>query len=396
MPPSSSQTSSARGDRVRALFLHPHFTYPGGGGRVVLELAQRLARRGHETHVVSQRQEAAIVASSDRVRFHELPGPLPSRPGHYLRLPALLRDVSAAIEGVDPDVVVANVAPSHYWAASHARRHPGRRTLWYCHDFTILGRTRGILRSLPPHVAWPLLAVTATPPFRWHDARCVARMDDVLACSRAVARSVRARYGREARVIHPGVDVERFRPATRREPHVLLLGHLTRVKGMDLALRALAECAPTLRQEGVGIRIVGDGPERARLERLARELGLLDLATFDGKLPAEEVPRAYGAALLTLFPSPGEPFGLVALESMACGTPVVAVDADGPRETVVDGSTGLLAPATSHALAAAIERLVKDAPLREAMGVQARKHVLSDFTWDAAAHAMERALAEDL
>ena len=100
--------------------------------------------------------------------------------------------------------------------------------------------------------------------------------------------------------------------------------------------------------------------------------------------------KAYNQAVLTVFPSLLEPLGLVPLESMACGTPVVGVAEGGIRETIINYKTGLLTERDPYAFGAAIELILSDAQLRLDMGQNARQHVLEKWTWEQAIDTLEK------
>jgi glycosyltransferase involved in cell wall biosynthesis len=120
-------------------------------------------------------------------------------------------------------------------------------------------------------------------------------------------------------------------------------------------------------------------PERSYIEKLARDSGV-DL-TIRERIPDVEVKRHFQAASVLLYTPHLEPFGLVALEAMASGTPVVAVAEAGPLETVVEGRTGFLRPRDPALLGQAVLRVLDDELLRARMGKAAREHVVRDWTW---------------
>jgi glycosyltransferase involved in cell wall biosynthesis len=188
------------------------------------------------------------------------------------------------------------------------------------------------------------------------------------------------------RVIHPGVDLDRFIPSagTRAaSPTFLYLGRLRRYKGVQHLVRAVA----LLRDRGVHIdlRIAGRGSHERRLRALAARLGVADRVHFVGFVSEEAKPALFGEAWANLFPSPKEGWGITNLEAGACGTPSIAADAPGLRETVIDGETGVLVqPGSSVAFAEAIAGLAADRARVESLGAAARRHA-GRFTWDAAA-----------
>ena len=200
-------------------------------------------------------------------------------------------------------------------------------------------------------------------------------------------------------VIHPGVDSAAYRPdpATERatRPTFLYLGRLKRYKGVEFALRALA-IARAARAD-VTLDICGQGDDRPRLERLATELGLNDAVRFLGYVPEEEKQRLLRQAWAVVFPSPKEGWGIANIEAAACGTPALASDSPGLRESVQNGVTGYLVPhGDSQALADRMLALAADPAAVERLGRAARTFA-EGLSWDSAARAtlahIERTIA---
>jgi len=126
----------------------------------------------------------------------------------------------------------------------------------------------------------------------------------------------------------------------------------------------------------------GDGEERANLIKLAQNMGLSQQVNFTGRLADEQVKEYMGKAKAVICPTTNEPFGLVPIEAMACGTPVIASNSGGPRETVIDGEVGFLfKPDDEYDLARKINILRSDHGLSMEMGLAARKHVVENFSW---------------
>jgi glycosyltransferase involved in cell wall biosynthesis len=185
---------------------------------------------------------------------------------------------------------------------------------------------------------------------RW-DVASTARVDEMVANSRYTQARIRRYYGREASVIEPPVDVNRFArvpdppAAVGEEPLYLCVSALVPYKRVELAVRAF-----------VGRRgrlvVVGDGPERARLEALAPAN-----VELRGRVDDAELERLYGAAAAVVHPALDD-FGIVAAEALAAGRPVVAFGGGGALDTVHDGETGVLFPdPTPASLAGALDRL---------------------------------------
>jgi phosphatidyl-myo-inositol dimannoside synthase len=228
--------------------------------------------------------------------------------------------------------------------------------------------------------------------------------DRVIAISRYAAELARAHGGRDERtvLITPGVDlppgpVER-RPAER--PTILTVARMEdRYKGHDVILRAL----PLIRARVPDVQwiVLGEGPLRPGLERLAGALGVADAARFLGSVSDAERDRWLRSAHLLAMPSrlpaggfAGEGFGIVYLEANAHGMPVVAGNVAGPLDAVVDGETGTLVDPASHiAVAHGITDLLLDPARAEALGRAGAERAQS-FAWPVIARRVEAVLHE--
>jgi D-inositol-3-phosphate glycosyltransferase len=202
-----------------------------------------------------------------------------------------------------------------------------------------------------------------------------------------------------------GVDLGLFTaigpaaPRTRRH-RILSVGRLVPRKGVDLVIRALPHLAAA-GCDDVELLIVGGGadlgqldsdPEIRRLMALAAELGVRDQVTLLGHVPRSEMPALLRSADAVVCAPWYEPFGIVPLEAMACGVPVVAAAVGGLRDTVVDGSTGIhVPPRDPEAIAAALARLLGDPALRDELGTAGQRRVRFRYSWERVAAETEKA-----
>lgn len=180
---------------------------------------------------------------------------------------------------------------------------------------------------------------------------------------------------------------------------VIFVGRLVEKKGV----RYLIEAMKTVRKSHPGIRldIVGDGPSRPELEDRVRDLDLGDTVQFLGTRTQDELPSLLRRATLAVVPSivassgDQEGLGLVTVEAMGCGCPVVASDLPAIRDVVIDGVTGRMAtPADTEALAQAINDMLDDPALRVELAGNARRHVVEHFDWDFVASRYETELMQ--
>lgn len=207
-------------------------------------------------------------------------------------------------------------------------------------------------------------------------------------------------------IIPCGTDIHRFgsidKQAARAELGidsdalmVFYVGRFDPRKGIETLVRAVGQSK--LRDTKKLKLVIGggsrpgqsDGKERDRIEGIVAELGMSDMTIFPGRLSDDILPAYYAAADVCVVPSHYEPFGLVAIEAMASGTPVVASDVGGLQFTVVPEETGLLAPPQDDAaFATAIDRILANPDWRNQLGAKARVRVEQKFSWDGVAHQL--------
>jgi glycosyltransferase involved in cell wall biosynthesis len=248
---------------------------------------------------------------------------------------------------------------------------------------------------------WPQYVGRLRAPFFALIERLSAQIGStVMACSRLTAARVRSN-----RVKHPavpvipcGVDLRRIRAAAagcqRLEDLLVYAGRLTIDKRLPLLIQALAR----LKRSGspARLRIVGEGPERAALEKLTAELDLGDRVEFVGRLESPDaVWRTIAGCRIAVTASSREGFGMFPLEAMACGTPVVYCESTESAlpEIVGDGRCGLMAASTADSIAAQVRKLLEDADLWHRLSASAMVDA-ERYAWETIADQTEKVLCE--
>ncbi len=238
---------------------------------------------------------------------------------------------------------------------------------------------------------------TALGPLKWLLVRAARTSDRVVAISQDTAAAVRQLAGVEAEVIPYGIGLVPETPAqpgqelqrSGRPFTALFVGRLVERKGVDVLLDAAARLAPRL---GIRVVVVGEGPERGRLEAHATNRGLTGVIQFRGRIPPAELAQVYASASVCVLPAvvdsrgDTEGLGVVLLEAMSCGVPVIGSEIGGITDIITDGETGLLVPpADAAALAGAIERLARDPGLARRLGEAGARRMREQFSWEAIA-----------
>jgi phosphatidyl-myo-inositol alpha-mannosyltransferase len=338
-----------------------------GGERLLHELAGALARRGHDVTILSSARQPGRT-TEDGVTVVRLPNPRGEGLRQELRfgrtvLPSLLRGRFDVVHSLGVGDASAAI---------------------------VAGRTRRTGRTVFTHLGIPIREWYEQQP-DWHRQRFVARHVDVYGCLSAhAAATFEAGFGRPAARTPGGVRLARFTPAERRTPHPTLLysGVLDeprkRVGDLLAAVAILARTEPDLRLwlsgPGDPTALLAEAPTEARLRTEILPLGTPDLAAV------------YGRAWATVLPSTHEAFGLVLVESLACGTPIVAADHSGPPELVAPGTGALARPEDPASLAEACAQALQLS--REHDIVERCRAAAEPYDWDAGVAPVIEALYE--
>ncbi|MFI9201148.1 glycosyltransferase [Streptomyces sp. NPDC053048] len=368
----------------------------GGQNVYVARLAELLAARGHDVTVYTRRDDAAlpdrVPLSAGTVVEHVRAGPERILPKDELlaHMPRFGEHLARAWRDERPDVVHA-----HFWMSGMAALQ-GARGL----DLPVV-QTYHALGTVKRRHQGPADTSPAERPAL--ERRIGASCARVLAtCSDEVRELGRMGIGPDhCSVVPCGVDTEHFAargrialtPGRRARHRLLAVGRLVPRKGVDLALRALRAVpdAELVVAGGPPADGLAKDPEAMRLLGLARQLRVADRLVLLGCVPHEDMPALLRSADVVLCTPVYEPFGIVPLEAMACGIPVVATDVGGHRDTVVDGETGLLVPPGLPApLAEAVRGLLAAPGRLRSYGRAGRERAVTRFTWEKVADGVER------
>jgi len=380
----------------------------------VRDLSRELMRRGHHVDVYTRSQDASVpyigsaLGRGGRV-IHVPAGPERPYPKAeiYDHLPQFIDGVRSQAER---DGLVYDLIHSHYWLSGWVAQ--ALRKTWdspIVHMFHTLGRMKNAVAQRPDD---------HEPPLRIQVEEQVVRLvDRIVAATPAELEQLTRLYGADAscvEVIPPGVDLERFHPIPASQAKerigldpscrtILFVGRIEPLKGIATLLRAISLIASEDPDQicGMCVPIIGGSPqspegndEMARLQALREELGIGDVVTFMGAQDQDTLQYYYAAAEMVVMPSDYESFGMVALEAMACGTPVIASDVGGLAHLVEHGRTGYRVPARDpEALAAKITRLYTSEGLRRRMGQRAACWA-EKYSWPVIADRIEAIYGE--
>ena len=366
----------------------PRFKLLSGAERAILGLAGALATAGHHPRIICHqfddscrpRLAPGVKLLCSNITLDWSRNRYLNAVADYLRSFRLARLLDSH---ADVRILFGPALPLiWYLKTMNASKVP---VLYYCWEpprvlyqdrDTVLSRLGGIRFLLAPLLrAYALL-----------DRYMVTLVDAVCTSSPFAAERIQAIYRQPATVITLGVDRDRLDSARleapKKTPTVLTVNYLHPRKRVDLIVAAAAVAKRTWADhEQLRWIIVGDGPERPRLRRLAEELGVRELVEFTGFVPDDELPVYYAAATCYVHAALEESFGLSVVEAAYCGCPVVAVDEGGVRETVKHQLTGFLVPPVPGDLAEAVRAVVSREDLGRSLGAAGHEHVTQNYRW---------------
>lgn len=373
---------------------------PSGGAKRVLQAQLRgLSKRGHElrlflpasadetflptTALAGETMVVAMPEPPDRERLLEGRATPLDRVrwlAYMARVRSVARTLARAIDDAACDVAL--VHPSQFTQGPWLLRWLRTPAVYYCHE--------PLRAAYDPAISTPAMRRLIRATLGRVDRTNARHATCVLANSEFTARKVREVYGVGAAVAYPGIDHELFRPREGPRDGVLSVGALLPIKGLDFIIRALGLLPADVRPALTVVADRGRGAEHARLAALADRVGLR--LRVNRRVDDDALVDAYSRARLVLYAAHGEPLGLVPLEAMACGRPVVAVGEAGVSETVVDGVSGVLVPRDEVRFAEAVRGLLEDPERAETLGRNGSDMVRRHWTWDHAVDLLEEQL----
>jgi D-inositol-3-phosphate glycosyltransferase len=369
----------------------------GGMNVYIRELAGQLGDRGHRVDIytrVHDPEDPQVIHLNDNARVIHLKA---GNNGHMHKLAIYpyLDDFSGALKDfVARNALEYDLIHSHYWLSGPVGRWVQAR--WNAPHMMMFHTLGAVKNTTGVGTKEPLLRIKT-------EKQLVAHCDRIIAATAREKTELNRFYSAESqkmRVVPCGVNMDLFQPVEKayarkclgfkdNEKIILYVGRFAALKGIDRLLKAMTHLRdlPDLKLVIIG----GDGdsaPQYIEFKRLAAELDVNDKIVFAGRLEQNELPQYYGAADLLAVPSYHESFGLVALEALACGTPVVATEVGAMESVICEGKSGrVVADSRPSSFAEAIRNFVSK-PLSEMESAASIRASVCQFNWSDIADTM--------
>jgi len=335
---------------------------PGGGKRVVYEQVKGLIKRGHHIDVYQLSSPhpdfcdlKSLACRVSDFKFSKHPNRLLADWQNFIPLRFLHKQIANIINHGNYDTALIHT--DMYTESPFILRYLTIPNIYFCHELLRIGyepelafhESVGFAKTTYENITRKIRVAL--------DKNNARSADKIITTSKFIQKKILSAYGKKAEVCYLGADLETFKPHGPKQNLVIFMGSKSHVGGYDF----VREIQKKRNFKLIAYGFSQKGPDLNDDTALA---------------------KAYSGSLACLCVSINEPFGLKALESMACATPVLAVNEGGYRETVVDGVTGWLLPRDPRAFADKIKFLQSHPEIVAKMGKAGRKHVIDNFTWD--------------
>ena len=365
--------------------LHPHFLKPGGASNVVLEQISRLAKMGMRHVIITTKVNREVIKPYPNLKYLEIGDKTTGSLWFWITFPLFYLKLQKELDRIENKLLYCH-SLAIYWGAAYKLFHPKAITINYIHDLGMpYTDSDPEISGLP--LVQRLAAHFTRGFFRLINRGIISSADYLIANSRTSADYIYKIYSRKVdTIVSPGVDQDIFKPSTKKGDYVFTVGRLEKIKNIDLIVRGFSLYKSSHPKSKLKLVIVGEGIEKDNLLRLASILGSENSVIFSGRLNPVDLAKVASKAKLGIFMCPNESFGLGAIESMACGTPVIGVNQNGIRE-IVNASGGLLMKKSPRSLKKRLGEILSHRKLLKEMSSRA-SYCAKKYDWNTQGDAL--------
>ena len=374
------------------IMIHPHFTIPGGAGKVVLELGKRISKTMNVV-IIAQIINPEYIKNYPEIKFESLNGPITSSFKFWIFLPYWRKktfDIVNKYRQQGEIRLFCSTFPANWIGLPYKKSYPEIKCFWFCQEPSAFIHIKKWRNAIPNRFK-RIIANTLAPVLAIYDKRIAHYADKVFVNSSFSQGKTKEVYNITGVVIYPGIDVNKFRPINykNKEDYILTVARLSKFKNVDMLVRAFAK----LKNKKIKLKIVGDGEEKTNLADLAQQLGVSKRVKILSGLSDKEVADSFSKAKIFVLCSKEEPFGMVPVEALASGTMAIADNSGGPKEIIDNNRNGILIEEMNEdKLAKCVDNLLLNEDKIKLFSSKARTRVTEVFSWEKSATKMMRYL----
>lgn len=389
---------------MKIAFVTSHLTVFGGGGKFVTDYANKFCERNHSVAVVAQKIDRKYYKFNDKISLIEIGGPLPSNPLHWLRFKKIKKSYLKVLNKLDCDIFLSQNFPSNYFCAS-INKEESYSHVFYCHEPFRFFHDKKFYSHSPIFLkiaSWVLRRF-----YKKYDVEGTLTADNIICNSDFTRKRVKKFYGRDSYLHYNGVEINENTEESsdfnlyqelmlkRKIPIIFTLGLSHHLKGA----RELMYIFDKILKEITDIILLIGGLIKKENEIIIKKwIKKLKIPPkniiFYGFIEANLLKYFYAQSTLTFYNAIDEAYGLIPLESMKNGTPVIAFEG-GPTETIRDGKTGyIIKNYKLNEFAQKAIKLIKNKILIENFSKKCKEHVKKNFNFEKSFSSLEKILQE--
>ena len=360
---------------MKIVVVVPYLKSFGGASRYAWELSEYLATQGDDVIVASLYTDKTTYSSDTKLRTIDFGNEknLTQSINFWLNIKKIIKDLHKIIDQEKPDIVFFNHYPCTMWV----EKYDDIPIICYPQDINLLYTNTYINNlSIKTRIPWRIIRLFV----RSYDIRKWKLFDEVISHSKFTAQNIQKHYGITAPIMYLGTNTKVFSPNSNnnKKNAILTLGD-TKIRRADLLIKAASKLRK--KRNDFEIWIVGSKNEiDLELKNLVKTLHIEENIKFFGQISDSKLSKLYSEALVTAHLVKEAPFGLIVIESMSCGTPVISWKPGGPEETIIHGETGFLIPENNESvLIEKIEMFLDSPDLSNKMGKKSRERVEKYF-----------------
>jgi len=324
---------------MKILFLFPHFLLPGGAANSTTKFARGLQEKGYIVEILCANASVDFLTANSDLKISQLKIPNSNSFFYWALLPYWQIKINRTLARYPDYIFFPQVLPSNWWAWIFKLTHSKQKIVWNCNEPSAFIHSKKWIEAIQN--PWMKIGAKIANPFlKYIDIKLEKQNNIVLCNSRFASKEYTKCYNRKADgIIYPPSLIEDIF-LEKKENYIFTVSRLSKFKNVNLLIETFEKISATF--PNYKLIIAGDGEEKNKLKKLAVVKKIENKIKFLGKISDAKLAKLYTKARVTVLCSQNEPFGLVPIESMMYGTPVIAHKSGGPLETIIENKTGFL------------------------------------------------------